>query len=244
MANLSKRSTFVSPLAYILLLIILASCSSPFDELRMNMVDIPSGKFFMGCVDSLADPDEAPVHEVNVRSFRLCRVEVNQRLWKAVMKRNPSYHKGDAFPVEMVSFYDVEKFISVLNRKTGRSYRLPTEIEWEYAASIGIYRADLPIDEMAWYESNSNGSSQSVGEKHPDAMGLYDMLGNVNEWVMCVYEGTNYLGSVVSPIDSLEKEIVFRGGAFNSPKQYCRIHNRNHVRADMRNYAIGLRLAE
>ena len=208
------------------------------------MIDIPSGVFMMGSDASNADLDEYPVHKVEVPAFRLCKFEVDQNLWKFVMGNNPSYHKGGNLPVEMVSHNDVEIFISKLNKKTGKKYRLPTEIEWEYAACLGATLNKQKLDDIAWFESNSNGNSHPVGAKSPNAIGLYDMIGNVNEWVVDFYEGKNYSGDSVSPIDSLERESIFRGGAFNCEPKYCRISNRNHVRSDMRNYAIGFRLAE
>lgn len=208
------------------------------------MIDIPSGVFMMGSEAPNADLDEYPVHKVEVQSFRLCKFEVNQTLWRSVMGRNPSFHKGGNLPVEMVSHNDVESFISKLNKKTGKKYRLPTEIEWEYAAYLGTIVDKKKFDDIAWFESNSDEESHPIGEKYPDALGLYDMIGNVNEWVADFYEGKNYSGDLVSPIDSLVKESIFRGGAFNCEPKYCRISNRNHVRSDMRNYAIGFRLAE
>ena len=207
------------------------------------MIDIPSGVFMMGSEASDADLDEYPVHKVEVPSFRLCKFEVDQTLWKSVMGRNPSFHKGGNLPVEMVSYNDVESFISKLNKETGKKYRLPTEIEWEYAACLGM-TLNKKLDDIAWIESNSGWESHPVGGKVPDALGLYDMIGNVNEWVADFYDGKNYSGDLVSPIDSSGRESIFRGGAFNCGPKHCRISNRNHVRADIRNYAIGFRLAE
>lgn len=208
------------------------------------MIEIPAGVFMMGCEAPNADLDEHPVHTVEVSSFRLCKYEVNQTLWKSVMGRNPSFHKGGNYPVEMVSHNDVERFIYKLNKITGKEYRLPTEIEWEYAAYLGMKEGNNKLEDIAWLESNSNGESHNIGGKLPDEIGLYDMIGNVNEWVADCYEGKNYTGELVSPIDSLERESIFRGGAFNCELKYCRISNRNHVRSDMRNFSIGFRLAE
>lgn len=237
-----QRITKVYPL--ILLLLVGISCTNPCNKVCEDMIEIPSGVFMMGSDAPNADLDEYPVHKVEVPSFRLCKFEVDQTLWKSVMGRNPSSHKGDNLPVEMVSHNDVEHFIYKLNKKTGKKYRLPTEIEWEYAAFLGTTANNKLLDDIAWFQSNSNGESHPIGTKCPDALGLYDMIGNVNEWVADFYDGNNYSGILVNPTDSSERESIFRGGAFNCEPRYCRICNRNHVRSDMRNYAIGFRLAE
>ena len=207
------------------------------------MLKLPAGSFWMGSEAMYADRDEYPRHEVHVGSFKLYSHEVTQSLWKEIMGRNPSYHKGNGKPVESVSYYDVELFIRRLNEKTGHSYRLLTEEEWEYAASFCSKEMSV-LEDIAWYDANSGGKSHSVCGKLPNAMDLYDMVGNVGEWVAGTYEGKDYSGEEVIPVDSLGKEAVFRGGAFNADAPHCRISNRNHVRADTRNYAIGFRLAE
>jgi len=227
-----------------MLVILIPSCISMEKTIEADMITIPDGSFPMGSIESDADPDEAPVHSVYVSSFRLSRFEVTQQLWKTVMGNNPSYHKGANLPVELISKDDAEEFVAKLNKRTGHSYRLPTETEWEYAAFLGQEGLMSPLESFAWYDDNSNGRSHKVGEKQPDALGLYDIIGNVNEWVQDSYEGKNYAGVAVIPVDSLVQEAVFRGGAFNAGRQYCRISNRNHAPSGIRNYAIGLRLAE
>jgi formylglycine-generating enzyme required for sulfatase activity len=165
------------------------------------MVLVPAGKFMMG------DKDNGPVHEVTIsRPFYLGKYQVTQAQWKAVMNdgvapsgeaksglwarltgkaeeqvkdNNPSWFKGDDLPVERVSWEEVQKFC----RKLGLEYRLPTEAEWEYACRAGTtgdYAGNL--DEMAWYDKNSDAKTHPVGQKKPNGWGLYDMHGNVWEW--------------------------------------------------------------
>lgn len=122
-------------------------------------------------------------------SFFICRYEVTQKLWTEVMKDNPSQMQGDDLPVEQVSWDDCQTFISRLNEQTGMKYRLPTEAEWEYACRGGklskgyTYSGSDDIDEVAWYDGNSEGKTHPVGQKLPNELGLYDMSGNV--WELC-----------------------------------------------------------
>ena len=130
--------------------------------------------------------DERPPHLVRIsRGFEMGKYEVTQVEWEALMGSNPSRFKSADRPVENVSWDDVQRFIRKLNAKSdGFIYRLPTEAEWEYACRAGTtgdYAGSL--DDMGWYERNSNGQTHPVGQKRPNAWGLYDMHGNVWEWV-------------------------------------------------------------
>jgi hypothetical protein len=123
-----------------------------------------------------------------LESFYIGKYEVTQAQYEAVMGVNPSHFKGPNHPVEMVSWDDAQEFISKLNARTGRNYRLPTLEEWEYAACGGNnyskykYVGSDNIDEVAWYENNSGGTTHHVGRKRPNTLGIYDMSGNVEEW--------------------------------------------------------------
>jgi len=156
----------------------------------MEFVLVKGGCYPMGDSFGEGDPDERPVHEVCVSDFRIGRFKVTQEQWKKVTGNNPSrFGKGGDYPVENVSWDDVQRFIKRLNGKTGRKYRLPTEAEWEYAARSGGKdekyagtSSDGELKEYAWYYLNSRGSTHSVGRKKPNGLGLHDMTGIVWEW--------------------------------------------------------------
>lgn len=166
-------------------------------EYRYEMVYVSGGTFKMGAqkedpysdnYDPDAFSDENPVHNVTVSSFYIGQTEVTQALWKAVMGNNPSEWKGNNLPVENVSYNDCMDFILKLKQLTGRTFRLPTEAEWEYAArggnkSMGYkYAGGNILGDVAWYDDNSGNSTHPVKCKRANELGLYDMSGNVFEW--------------------------------------------------------------
>jgi formylglycine-generating enzyme required for sulfatase activity len=157
-------------------------------ELRNSFVQISTGEFMMGSENG--DADEKPVHRVRIsQSFEMGKYEVTQVQWEAVMGHNPSLFRGANLPVEQASWDDAQQFIQKLNALSdGYLYRLPTEAEWEYACragSTGNYAGNL--DAMAWYKKNSGGKTHPVGQKQPNAWGLYDMHGNIWEWCEDTY---------------------------------------------------------
>ena len=228
-----------------------------------QMVAVDGGTFTMG-VDTVmvtegdANLDELPAHEVTVSSFSIGQTEVTQELWVAVMGTNPSSFTGDPQrPVEQVSWEDCQEFISRLNAITGKSFRLPTEAEWEYAARGGsksrdnMYAGSDNLDEVAWYYFNSYAQgidspdygTHVVGLKRGNELGLYDMSGNVNEW--CADWYGNYTEDAqtdpVGPESGLRR--VTRGGGWFSTPTDCRTTVRNYDAPGSRNYALGFRLA-
>lgn len=189
-----------------------------------EMMRVEGGTFTMGGYSG----DAYPVHAVTVNGFYIGQTEVTQSLWKAIMGNNPSYFKGDNCPVECVSWYDCQEFITKLNNLTGKSFRLPTEAEWEFAARGGnnsnntLYSGGFLVD-VGWYKDNSGGKTHPVAQKQANELGIYDMSGNVWEWCSDWYgkyssdAQTNPLG----PNDGPGR--VCRGGHWESLTACCYI---------------------
>lgn len=175
----------------------------PENATGMEFVKIAPGEFTMGCSqdDTECNADEKPAHRVQItKSFEMGRYEVTQAQYQAVMETNTSTIKGDKRPVETVSKTEAQDFLDRLNaRQDGYRYRLPTEAEWEYAARAGTTGPYAgPLDDIAWYAGNSGDETHPVGLKRPNAWGLYDMEGNVREWVADSYSRTYYGSSPIA----------------------------------------------
>jgi formylglycine-generating enzyme required for sulfatase activity len=171
---------------------------------------------------------------------------VTQKQWIDIMGSNPSDFKGcDTCPVEGVSWNDIQNFIEKLNKKTGMTYRLPTEEEWEYAAKGGkesrgyIYAGSDNLDDVAWFSKNSNGKTHAVGEKLPNELGIHDMSGNVWEWCQDWYKP--YPGC--SGTDRTGVLRVYRGGSWDYGAGNCRASFRDSLGPGYRNFDLGFRLA-
>jgi formylglycine-generating enzyme required for sulfatase activity len=161
---------------------------------------------------------------------------------------NPSHFKGDNFPVEQVSWIDAVEFCARLSQATGKTYRLPTEAEWEFACRAGTrgeYAGD-DLDEMGWYDGNSAKTTHAVGRKKPNGFGLYDMHGNVLEWCRDWYSGNYYSQSPSvdprGPGAGLDR--VVRGGGWGSDAMNLRSAFRHGSTPDARSNALGFRLVK
>ena len=219
--------------------------------ISIEMVKVEAGSFDMGATPEMKKPYdwEKPVHRVTLtNNYYIGKYEVTQALWKIVMGSNPSNFKGDNLPVENVSWNNCQKFISKLNKLTGKSFRLPTEAEWEFAARGGnksrgyLYSGSNAIGDVAWYEGNSSFMTHAVGTKQPNELGIYDMTGNVWEWCQDWYDSyssspqTNPTGAVSGSYR------VDRGGSWNCLARSCRASCRDRCTPDYRNNSCGLRL--
>ena len=220
-------------------------------NLTSNMVYVSGGTFTMGATSeqgSDADSDEKPTHSVTVSGFYICKYEVTQALWKAVMGNNPSNWKGDNLPVEQVSWDDCQTFIRKLNALTGKNFRLPTEAEWEFAARGGNnsrgykYAGSNIIGDVAWYGDNSGSKTHVVGTKSPNELGIYDMSGNVWEWCQD-WKGSYSSASQTNPTGASSGSYrVLRGGSCRSIARFCRSSNRGNRVPAYRDSNNGLRL--
>ncbi|MBP3227884.1 MAG: SUMF1/EgtB/PvdO family nonheme iron enzyme [Bacteroidaceae bacterium] len=153
---------------------------------QFKMVAVTGGTFLMG--NTSGDSDEKPLHSVTLSDYHIGQTEVTQALWQAVTGSNPAYFVDASKPVERVSWNECQEFITKLNQLTGKTFRLPTEAEWEFAARGGlksrgyVYSGSNEIDNVAWYKNNSSSQTHKVATKAPNELGLYDMSGNVWEW--------------------------------------------------------------
>jgi len=238
------------------------------NKLGMKFVYIPSGSFMMGM-----DKDSyEKQHKVTLtKGFYMQTIEVTQGQWKVIMGSNPSKFNdcGDNCPVEQVSWNNVQEFIKKLNRKEGTDkYRLPTEAEWEYAARAGTttaynwgssadcskanygnYRSSYNMfsdSNISECEDKNPGKTMKVGSFDPNAFGLYDMAGNVSEWVQDIYKNVIYMSDQTDPIytGSVPDPFrVIRGGGWGSKAQDCQSAYRNGSRRpDYRDDLVGFRL--
>ncbi|HAI74961.1 MAG TPA: formylglycine-generating enzyme family protein [Microscillaceae bacterium] len=220
----------------------------------IDMVPVPGGSFMMGCSpNGLYNcwGDEQPLHRVSLSDFYISRYEITQAQWKAVMGENPSFFSQcEQCPVEMVSWEDCQVFIQKLNTLTGKSYRLPTEAEWEYAARGGQQSNTYPfagsyaLGQVAWFIDNADGKTHPVGERQPNELGIYDMTGNVWEWCQDWFSDTYYAESPASnPTGATTGEYrVLRGGSWVSTEPYCKTTGRSDQLPAEKSIDFGFRL--
>lgn len=218
------------------------------NDIGMEFVLIPAGSFIMGSDTSDSNSNETPAHKVTIsKSFYMGKYEVTQKQWEDVMGKNPSYFEGPDNPVEGISWNDIQVFVERLNHKESRGkYRLPTEAEWEYAARAGTSGTfffgdnEADLDRYAWHRYNSGNTTHIVGLKEPNPWGLYDIYGNVDEWV---YDGhfPYQAGEVTDPVAHPSGyHRVIRGGSWNYTARECRSAYR--FGASERGFERGFRL--
>ncbi len=227
----------------------------PNSPLSFDMIFVQGGTFRMGsdkATDTDAYDDEMPAHDVTVPDFYLAQFPVTQDIWREITGENPAFFQGDRRPVENVSWNDIvngdpEKaepaFLDILQKKTGQAFRLPTEAEWEYAAQGGVYMPEIDtavgkilipgnkyagsdkLAEVGWYDDNSHGETKPVGLLDPNALGLYDMSGNVWEWCADDWHGDyerapdNGTAWIDTPRGT---DRVMRGGSWVYGARHCR----------------------
>jgi len=195
----------------------------------VEMTPVTGGRFTKGIGNDI----------VTVGNFSISTHEVTQQLWRDVMGYNPSEFKGDTLPVESISWNEVQEFITALNKKDpGKGYRLPTEEEWEYAARGGKnsdgynFSGSNTVGDVAWYKENSDNKTHNVGEKDENELGIYDMSGNVREWVE---DETD-----IDP-DAPDARVI-RGGGWDDRAANCTVLSSTYGRQGYRDKDLGFRL--
>lgn len=225
-------------------------------NVSFRMIRVEGGTFTMGATSeqgSDADKNEKPTHNVNLSSYYIGETEVTQELWIKVMDKNPiplqDFNRiGSRLPVSDISWEECQLFIGKLNKLTGKSFRLPTEAEWEYAArgrngTSYKYSGSNSIGEVAWYTENCRQMPHVVGSKRPNELGLYDMSGNVSEWCWDKY-GKYPSSSQIDPTGSSWGTYkIHRGGSWSSIAKNCRVSCRGYDTSSHQLSHVGLRLA-
>ena len=217
-----------------------------------NMVLLKHGRFEMGATpeQNSSEKDETPVHYVTItRDYYIGETEVTQALWERIMGNNPSAYKSPNNPVENITYNDAFDFCRKLSQLTKKTFRLPTEAEWEYAARGAQDMTDTKFsgnntaEEVGWYRINAGGHHHPVKEKKPNEAGLYDMSGNV--WELCEDYKQDYTpGDKRDPVCLKRSDLrVRRGGAWECPSsEDLRVAFRRKMPEKDRNNATGLRI--
>lgn len=244
------------------------ACETPIDRLRkatmveaavppfvepvtgMELVFVPAGTFMMGDSSGEGIENETPVHEVRLDGFFMGRYPVCQAQWKRVMGTDPARFKGDALPVEGITWFEAAAFAEGLTRLNGDTgvFRLPTEAEWEYAARSGgknqMYAGSDRSGDVAWYEENSGGSTRPVGQKTANGLGLYDMSGNVWEWCRDVFLPDAYERHAAVNPECTEggRDRAVRGGSWNLDAWSVRCTRRMGFDPEYYGAGLGFRL--
>lgn len=220
---------------------------------NMDFVWVPGGSFKMGCLENDPNglPNEKPSHDVDVKGFWIGKYPVTQEQWRIVMNHNPSHFiKTPDHPVEQISWKDAIAFCSKLSAvgDPNRTFKLPSEKQWEYAArSCGneeLYAGGSNISELCWFKENSGHSTQPIGQKDPNGIGIFDMSGNVMEWCEDIYRENIFSrsGHVNEGTVSNLQERVARGGGWNVDARKCRTTARRRVAQALEYTNLGLRL--
>jgi formylglycine-generating enzyme required for sulfatase activity len=208
-----------------------------------NFIKVTGGKFWMGCTEDQGgdcEEDFKIIKEEVVNDFEISIHEITQKQWITLMGYNPSIYKNcDDCPVENVSYSDIQAFIDSLYKKTLKNFRLPTEIEWEYAARGGLFSKHFKfagsnnISEVGWCQQNTS-QTKPIKTKKPNELGLYDMSGNVLEFCETIYSSSDTKNQPI--------KYIVRGGSWESLEKDCRVSVRDISSPDFKSSFIGFRL--
>lgn len=206
-------------------------------KLIENMVLVVGGTFSMEVMleqEDVTDENRIQNQDVKLKNYYIGKYQVTQEEWMSVMGCNPSENVGNNNPVECIEWNDCQEFIKKLRQLTGLNFDCPTELQWEFAARGGNnssgykYSGSNYIEEVAWFEGNSEGVTHEVGQKLPNELGIYDMSGNVSEWCRCG--------------ESDDASQVYRGGSVLDSDSFCRLSFRQECAPDVCYTDLGLRL--
>ena len=231
-------------------------------DINMKMIWVEGGDFLMGCTSEQGncESDEQNVRCVTVDGFYIGMLEVTQSQWEKVVGTSiyqqkskaggsNTYGVGPDYPMYYVSWDEAMEFCRLLSNKTGRTYTLPTEAQWEYAARGGNknegakYAGSNMIDAVAWYADNSGSSTHIVGSKRANALGIYDMSGNVWEWCKDWYADSYVSYDTNNPVGpSSGSRRVNRGGSWDNTASGCRVASRNYGSPGCRDNNLGFRV--
>lgn len=245
----------------ILLTLMVSGCTTTPDHpiaqrINQDMVLVEGGSFSMGSDADSAKKAETPAREVTVNSFYISKFEVTQEIFESVMGSSMSYFPNPQVPVNNLSWQQAVYFVDQLNELTGENYRLPTEAEWEFAAKGGnksegyIYSGSNNLDDVAWYSKNSENSAHPVGLKQPNELGLYDMTGNVGEFVIDAFDDTYYrYAPSDNPNNAKHSDIGLshksvRGGSFAYDSDESESYRRDFASQSITMSDMGLRLVK
>lgn len=244
------------------------SYSQDFTEdawgINMKMIWVEGGEFMMGCTSEQGncDGDNENVRQVTIDGFYIGMLEVTQSQWekvvgtsvyqqwsKAEYSGSPSSGVGADYPIYCVSWDEAMEFCRLLSNKTGKTYTLPTEAQWEYAARGGKkadgtkYAGSNMIDAVAWYSDNSGSRTHPCGTKRANALGIYDMSGNVEEWCKDWYSDSYPSYDTNNPTGpSSGSHRVVRGGHWRYPSVTCTVANRDYDSPGKRRSFAGFRV--
>ncbi len=222
------------------------------NSVGMRLATIPSGKFTMGSPDS--EPGRITnetLREVSFeKPFYIGVTEVTQKQWREVMGTDPSFFKGDDLPVEHITWQEAVEFCERLSRRENKRYRLPSEAEWEYACRAGTTTAyntgdgEPALMEAGWFLKNGANKTHPVGQKKPNAWGLYDMHGNVSEW--CADRAKGDPDTFTSESGLVNEEIAsardHRGGSWGLGASDCRSASRHRNQGRFQYFDLGMRV--
>lgn len=264
-----KKMDFLLNVIIVSVIVLFAAWAAYSEPTNKNMVYVEGGTFQMGSGDddNDASDNEKPMHQATVSSFYMGKYEVTQAEYKAIMGENPSNFTGDTLPVERVTWYDAVEYCNKRSEAEGltpcytidgtdvtcnwnaNGYRLPTETEWEYAARGGKNNSPYKrsgsdnADEVAWYYENSGSTTHEAGTKKANALGIYDMNGNVHEWCWDWYDYYSGSSTERNPFDPAPDSCrVIRGGCWSYYAKYCRCAYRIGGPPDFRFMDLGFRI--